>query len=133
MIWIFGSLLQLAVISSCVFLDVCLPNAVQQYFLQSNPEQLRHGQGTHCEMCPPNYFKNDTHAPRPCMPCPEGSAAPRGSTSHENCKCEVGELFQKNGEWKLDQKRGLTSVRFLCVCVFDVSLWFGHVQTCQVR
>ena len=32
MIWIFGSLLQLAVISSCIFLDVCLLNAVLHFF-----------------------------------------------------------------------------------------------------
>ena len=90
----------------CVFAPCC-----SAFFLQSNLEQLRHGQGSQCEMCPPNYFKNDTHAPRPCMPCPEGSTAPRGSTSHENCKCEVGELFEKDGELKLDRTKYLTAVR----------------------
>ena len=133
----FGSLFQLAVLSSFVFLDVCLLHAVPnrdswvQIFLQSNIdwatlEQLRHGQGSQCEMCPPNYFKNDTHAPRPCMPCPEGSTAPRGSTSHENCKCEVGELFEKDGELKLDRTKYLTAVRFLsCLMFVGVSVMFN--------
>jgi len=55
------------------------------------------GSGTQCKMCPPDHFKNDTSVD--CMPCPEGSTAPNGSTSHENCKCKVGELIEKNGEW----------------------------------
>ena len=76
--------------------------------VRSNMEQLRHGSGIQCEMCPANYFKNDT-SPE-CIPCPEGSTAPNGSTAHENCKCEVGELFEKNGELKLDRRKGLTPV-----------------------
>ena len=59
-------------------------------------------------MCPANYFKKDTSLE--CIPCPEGSTAPNGSTAHENCKCEVGELFEKNGELKLDRRKGLTPV-----------------------
>ena len=84
-------------------------------------------------MCPPNYFKNDTHAPRPCMPCPEGSTAPRGSTSPENCKCKVGELFEKNGELKLDRTKDLTAARFLsCLMFVGVSVMF-NLSKCATK
>ena len=40
MIWVFGSLLQLAVISSCIFLDVCLLNAVLHFFCKATLSNL---------------------------------------------------------------------------------------------
>ena len=89
-------------------------------------------------MCPPDHFKNDTSVD--CMPCPEGSTAPRGSTLRESCKCKVGKLIEKNGEWKLDRKRGLTPGRFLsCLMFVGVSVMFNlgrcatKLHQCNVR
>ena len=88
-------------------------------------EQLRNGSGIQCQMCPPDHFKNDTSVD--CMPCPEGSTAPHGSTSPESCKCKVGKLVEKNGKWKLDQKRGLTAVRFSCAWCLLVFRWCSNL------
>ena len=128
MIGIFGSLLQLAVISSWMFVCSML---FSNFFCKATLEQLRNGSGTECEMCPPDHFKNDTSVH--CMPCPEGSAAPNGSASYASCKCKVGELFEKNGEWKLDRKRGLTPGRFLsCLMFVGVSVMF-NLNKCATK
>ena len=132
MIWIFGSLLQLAVISSCIFLDVCLLNAVLHFFFcKATLSNLGMVQALNARWCPPNYFKNDTSVD--CMPCPEGSTAPNGSTSHENCKCKVGELFEKNGELKLDRTKDLTTVRFLSCLMFVGVSWMFNLNKCATK
>lgn len=56
------------------------------------------GNGTSCRQCPVNYFKEDEEGE--CKPCPAGSTAPKGSTTRDECKCKVGDLFNTTGPWK---------------------------------
>lgn len=89
--------------------------------IANNSQQPRTGSGTQCEMCPADFFKNDTSSVD-CTPCPADSQAPPGSTSRKNCKCEVGELFEKNGQWKLDRKRGCAPFFFFLSCLMFIGV-----------